>query len=52
MIAEWSTLFGLGCVGVAVIMIVVSYCRPMRRMRHGHALMASHMRRLRPGETL
>ncbi len=47
-----SSLIGVGCLGVAVIMIVVSYCRPSRRLRHGHALVASHMRRLRPGETL
>ncbi len=52
MTIEWSSLIGVGCLGVAVIMIVVSYCRPSSRLRHGHALVASHMRRLRPGETL
>jgi|KBSMisStaDraftv2_1062788.scaffolds.fasta_scaffold15903_6 hypothetical protein len=52
MTAEWSSLIGLGCFVVAIVMILISYCRPIRRPRHGHALVASHMRTLRPGATL
>ena len=51
MTAALDLVLGVGCLGVAGLMIVASYCRP-RRPRPTHALVASYMRTLSRDQSL
>jgi|KBSMisStandDraft_5_1062788.scaffolds.fasta_scaffold200807_4 hypothetical protein len=49
MTAALDLVLGVGCLGVAGLMIVASYCR---RPRPTHALVASYMRTLSRDQSL
>jgi len=53
MTAALDLVLGVGCLGVAGLTIVASYCRPRRpRPQHIHALVASYMRTLSRDQSL